>query len=98
MPSRMISPRRPCPCGAGPTVARASAEKMIDFFGDDLFTYSLSDGLTTSPSAAVTISVTSVNDPPDVQDDVYRQAITAAGTGCMAAIDTERWLAERSAE
>jgi len=49
--------------------------------------------LTTKAHSAWT-SVEGVFAAGDVADDKYRQAITAAGTGCMAAIDCERWLEE----
>lgn len=53
------------------------------------------DGYVKVSEPGTTTSVTGVFAAGDLVDHTYRQAITAAGTGCRSAIDAERWLAEQ---
>ncbi|MCH2201456.1 MAG: FAD-dependent oxidoreductase [Fuerstiella sp.] len=83
--------------GASGYFAAIGHTPNTDFLGNQLAT-SESGYVTWTQPPRTNTSVEGVFAAGDVADDRYKQAITAAGTGCAAALDAERWLADQGLE
>jgi thioredoxin reductase (NADPH) len=89
-----IDPHRKEELAAGGYFAAIGHTPNTDFLGGQVKLTEKKYIQWTTPQRTYT-SIEGVFAAGDVADDYYRQAITAAGSGCMAALDAERWLAAK---
>lgn len=75
-----------------PNTSLFEGKLELDPSGYLLVGHNLTNDWSRGSQLATRTSVEGVFGAGDVADHVYRQAVTAAGTGCMAAMDAERWL------